>query len=402
MSFLSAAERFAAIDRSEIVLNSQQCLHSLDQFSTCDSCLGICPVDAIQSGKPPIFDANSCQNCFACLPACPTGAYSADDAVQSLLTCATRFETKTTELLCALHEDSDIGIQSESTAVQIRGCLAGLGVGTYLALGALGLEKIILRLDACDNCPWASLQKIIQSQVDQANQLLAHWGKSEMLVCVLEPDTRSVPRPLWRADNPPLSRRDLFRMAARQGQVAIARMMSMHDHSKKHSLGRDRLRLINAIKHFPSSEDVIDTSLDESKFNLLSVSEKCDACMACARACPTQALTYELKGDKTFFSLLFNPQLCVGCELCIHVCAPNAIELNQALTFTQVFSYVDARKVFESEIIPCAKCNALFAPKSGQKLCSLCEFRKKNPFGSKTPNLRPTDAPVGRQKPNAS
>jgi ferredoxin len=402
VSFLSAADRLAAIDRSKIAFDPLHCLHSLDQFATCDICVDVCPVDAISLGNPPAFDADSCENCFACLPACPTGAYSADDAVQSLLTCAARFETKTTELVCALHEDSDIGIQSESTAVQIRGCLAGLGVGTYLALGALGLEKIILRLDTCSDCPWVSLQKTIQSQVDQANQLLAHWGKSEMLVCVLEADTHSAQRPLWRADNPPLSRRDLFRMAARQGQVAMARMMSMHDHSKKISLGRDRLRLVNAIKHFPSSENVMDTSLDKSKFSLLSVSEKCDACMACARACPTAALTYELDDDKICFALLFNSQICIGCELCMHVCAPNAIEVNQALTFTQVFSHVDVHRVFESEVTQCAKCDALFAPKLGQKLCSICQFRKKNPFGSKIPNQRSPDVPIGRQKSNAS
>ena len=161
MSFLSAAERFAAIDHSEVVLDAQQCLHSHDQFSACEACFEICPVDAIQPGKPPALDTDKCQDCLACLPVCPVGAYSADDAVQSLLTCATRLETKTVELICASHGSAEMGLSTEATGILLRGCLAGLGAGTYVALAAIGLEHIVLRVDACANCPWVSLQDTI-------------------------------------------------------------------------------------------------------------------------------------------------------------------------------------------------------------------------------------------------
>ena len=230
MSFLSAAERFAAIDRSEVVLNTKQCLYSHDQFSTCEACFELCPVEAIRPGKPPALDADKCQACLACLPACPVGAYTADDSVQALLTCVARMESKTVELVCALHGAAETGPSPDAVGIRIRGCLAGLGVGTYLALAAMGLERIILRLDACASCPWVSLRDGIQTQVAQACQWLARWEKSALLDCTLT-FGEWVERPLWDAKNPPLSRRDLFRMAVNQGQV---------DHGPDHESGTHR------------------------------------------------------------------------------------------------------------------------------------------------------------------
>jgi ferredoxin len=402
MSILSAAERFASIDRSEIVFDAKQCLHSLDQFSSCEACFEICPVEAIQKGKPPTFDSKSCETCLACLTTCPVGAYSASDAVQALLTCVARCDVKSLEVVCAQHEAADIGAQPESTGIRIKGCLAGLGVGTYLALGAMGLEKIVLRMDACANCSWKSLQETICNQLDQARQLLVPWGKQDILIRVTEIDGEAGQRPLWDADNPPLSRRDLFQMAARQGQVAMARMMSDNSSAGRHSLGRDRVRIISAISRFSEPKEALETTVEANNFTLLSVSEKCNACMACARACPTNALVFNLNDEKTLYSLIFNPPNCIGCELCVHVCAPNAIETQQALTFAQVFGSDENETLSEGELIRCAQCDALFAARLGTKLCPPCEFRKKNPFGSKLPGQRATNNLVKGQKTHDS
>lgn len=391
MKGISAAERLAAIDRSAIVFDANQCLHSLDQFSKCDACFEICPVDAIKTGKPPSFDSDLCKTCLACLPACPVGAFSASDSVQPLLTCVARSGVKSVELVCGLHGAAETGAQPETTGIRIKGCLAGLGVGTYLALGAMGLETIVLRMDACANCPWGSLQDTIHAQYDQARELLAQWDKSEILIRAGEVDGTIGERPLWDADNPPLSRRDLFQMAARQGQVAMARMMSVNSSAGKHALGRDRVRLNSAISRYPEAKEQLETPFEANKFSLLSVSEECYACKVCVRACPTHALGFEINDEETYFSLKFNAPNCIGCELCVHVCAPDAIEIHQAQTFAQVFGSDEPGTLSEGDLIRCAQCDALFAARVGQKLCPPCEFRKKNPFGSKLPGLRTTN-----------
>lgn len=402
MSFLSAAERIAAIDRSEVVLDDQRCLHSHDQFSACESCFEVCPVGAIQPGKPPALDANKCQACLACLPACPVGAYSADDAVQSLLTCVARLETKTVELVCAVHGAADIGNSPDATGIRVRGCLAGLGVGTYLALAAMGLERIILRLDACAGCPWVSLQDEIQTQVDQASQWLARWEKSALLDCTQTLGER-VERPLWDAKNPPLSRRDLFRLAAHQGQVAMVRAMSQEPAGHNRHPGRDRLRLNNALAHLPEPTMLLDASIETGDFVMLSVSEKCYACSICARACPTGALKFQMTDEKTHYWLYFNARACIGCEACIHVCAPDAIEIDRAPTFTQIFGESERRALREGELSKCVQCKTLFAAGSGQDLCPVCTYRRKNPFGSMMPpGVKMIGKRFGGQKPHAS
>ncbi len=103
MGIFSTAEWLASIDRSSVVYQPENCLHSHSRSSECDACFELCPAKAIQPGKPPLFDANACQTCLACLPVCPTGSFRADDSVQDLLLCATRLESKEIELLCTLH-----------------------------------------------------------------------------------------------------------------------------------------------------------------------------------------------------------------------------------------------------------------------------------------------------------
>jgi len=100
MRILNVAERFAALDRSAVILDKESCLHNQNRFSGCEACFDICPVQAIHPGKPPSLDSEKCESCLACLTVCPMGAYSADDAVASLLNAVTRLEGSELEVLC--------------------------------------------------------------------------------------------------------------------------------------------------------------------------------------------------------------------------------------------------------------------------------------------------------------
>ena len=159
MSLFAAAEWFAALDRSSVTLNTERCLHSQDRFSGCQACYDICPVSAITPGKPPALDSEKCQSCLACLTVCPVGAYAADEAVVSLLNAVTHLEAGALELLCERNPQAGLGFSEASTGIRVRGCLAGLGCGAYLALAAFGLERILVRTDACSACEWATLPR---------------------------------------------------------------------------------------------------------------------------------------------------------------------------------------------------------------------------------------------------
>lgn len=379
MNLLALAQRLGESEDRTIVLNQAGCLHTIDKFSTCEACFEICPAGAIQPGKPPALDAEACQYCLACLPACPVGAYMGKDEVQTLANCAARLGTDRFEVVCALNPNLEVGVAE--AAVRVRGCLAGLGIGAYLTLVSQGMEQVIVRTEACGECPWGALQPQVEAQVAGAQRLLAGMGKAEAIVCAAPQTMETLQkRPIWNADSPPMRRRDLFRWQAHDAETETAAAAT----SDLQNPFRERLRILRALQQLPlSPENAVTISMAGLGFGLLTISDKCTACGTCARACPTEALQFEITDDT--FRLEFFPQACVGCDRCAHVCSPEAIAIDHAPTYDQLFGTGIPHLLLQGEVARCSKCNAPFAPQAGEKLCPICDFRRKNPFASVKP-----------------
>jgi ferredoxin len=250
---------------------------------------------------------------------------------------------------------------------------------------ALGLEKIVVRCDACAECAWAVLQSLIASQMEQARRLLQPWGRSEALNALTAGDTLvTVTRPLWQAQNPPLSRRDLFRLASRRGQTMIARAVTQEDGTAARRPARERQRVLNAIAHLPPrSEQAGEFVSTGPGFANVNISEDCTACGVCARACPTGALQFH-QAEGTRYRLEFTASACIGCQICAHVCAPGALTVEPQPSFQQVFGPTAPVELRQGELVRCEKCRAWFAARPGARLCPACTFRNQNPFGSRT------------------
>jgi ferredoxin len=386
VNLLSAAEKLAAMDRSSVVLHAESCLHSVDKYSTCQTCDSICPAGAIQAGKPPHLETEKCQGCLACLALCPTGAFQADDTIPNLLNCAARLETESLELLCVQNSMPEKGLKASSAAIRLKGCLAGIGSGGYFALLALGLEEVIVRDDACSQCAWGELKTQIEAQIASTQRLLAAWERADALRASGSLEGQALfERTVWEASNPPLSRRDLFRLASRQGQMAAARVLSAdHPNTGKHA-SRQRLRILTAIAHFPKPPESCRTlSLEGLGFAVLTISEDCTACSVCARLCPTGALLFTNQDD-LHYQLDFDPRTCIGCGACMVVCGPQAIDMQTAPKFEQVFGSQEPVSLIAGDLAHCERCQTMYAAHPGSRLCPPCEFRQKNPFGSMLP-----------------
>jgi ferredoxin len=399
LSLFSIAEKFTSLDGSALTLDPERCLHNQDRFSGCQACFAICPVSAITPGNHPRLDTEKCAKCLACLMVCPVGAYRADDEVTPLLTAAKRLEGGPLELLCERNPRPTLGVSKESTAIRIKGCLASLGSGAYLVLAVLGHEPIQVRTDACSACEWATLPRELQAQVSHARQLLQGWGKDSSLICVSELAS-PVERPFWEAASPPLSRRDIFQTALRQGRASLTRVVDeWATPPAERQPGRDRLRMLTALKHLPAPPPARPGSLQGLEFAWLSVSEACTACGVCARICPTGALQFGKYAGETAFQLTFQAAKCVGCDMCVHVCSPAAMTIDHNPTFARIFSQENVI-LRAGGLIKCKKCGAPTVALPGVELCPLCEFRRTHPFGSMLPpglkNIRP---PAAQEKP---
>jgi ferredoxin len=96
-------------------------------------------------------------------------------------------------------------------------------------------------------------------------------------------------------------------------------------------------------------------------------------------------LKFEKNEEGMTFSISFSAQNCIGCDVCEHVCMPNAITVNYAPTFEEVFGVKEPVVAESGELVRCERCKTLMAKCEGVKYCQLCEYRRTHPFGSMMP-----------------
>lgn len=380
MSLISTSQKAFDLTRNTIHLNSKQCAYSIDKFATCQACFDICPENAIVPGKPPTLNEEGCKNCLACLPACPVGAIQGKDAVSAILNCALRLQGGNVDLLCERHPNPSLGVDKTYTGLQIRGCLAGLGVGALVEFAMCDLKKVSLRLDGCKDCIWGDLQKIIREQYKTAEEFLNIFNIKQNIECVSVLNTKTK-RPYWHAESPPISRRNLFKSVTEQSRVSFLNShTSNHDEHQKH-IGRNNFRLSKVANHLlrPIKENTLLPST--LRMSSVTVNSVCIACGACARICPTGALHFIKKQKTATFDLSLTPSLCIGCEACTHICPANAIEVNHHPSTNEIFNGNKRISLATGNLQACEKCRALFAGKPGEELCPICIARRQRPFG---------------------
>ncbi len=385
MNLLSLAEKLAGEAPASLTYNVGRCLHTGDKFASCAACVEACPTAAIQPGAPPQLQAEACEHCFACLPACPTGAFAQEDELPHLLRCLARLQIDTLELICEKHPAPDLGVGGNSAAIQVRGCLAGLGAAAYLQLAATSLHSIVLRADACAGCPWRSLPAQVAQQAAQAQEWLERLQRPDFLT-VISAESAAVmplePRPLHRAGAPPVSRRDLLRGRV-QPPPPVDVTSSLNPYHQ-------RLRLLKALQKLAPREALAGlTAPADSGFAHLSVADSCSACGVCARACPTTALLLETD-EQDRFQLTFSLQACLACDACMHLCPEEAIALHREVPLERILDLQTDEIVLQGDLAQCKRCNARYAAAALQDgLCTVCHYRRANPFGSFIPATAP-------------
>ena len=363
-----AAERFTQ-SQPPIKVAAMQCVRARDKSADCDRCVQVCPVGAIRLDGGVQVDTETCIRCGLCLHSCPTDALSGTDNVHRLVYCALQLvDHEAVEIACALYPDPALGDKKMDAVITMTGCLAALGASAYLSLVAQGVKQVRVRLDACAQCPLASVQPEIEATIQQTSELLEMLGKSQT-VAVADPVSRPKRRSVYSIKNPPVSRRGFFQAI---GQGARDFLPPLAGESERH-------RLINALSQLTPQNP--DEPVPGDDFVALTVSDACNACTTCARICPTGALEFARNDGR--FELTFAAAECVNCGLCLNYCEPQALQRRRAPTVGEL---IDPEPVVlrAGKLNRCRRCNTLYAGESDGGLCPVCTFRLKHPFSGRS------------------
>ena len=391
MNLLGLADRLATSSPA-VQVQPARCVHALNGASTCDACVRACAFDALRLLPTITLDEKRCTACGACLHVCPVDAVRGDDGVAKLLNLAPRFETaQTVELACARHPGAEQGPASSELVLRSGGCLAALGPSAYASLRALGFQRILIRLDACAGCPLSAARPQIEASLVSARNLLDAVEAASALESVDAPAPDWTTRPVYAVNNPPVSRRSLFRLfAAEAPRVAARALLPVEaETAETAQRPRERRRLLNALQRMmppplplgegSSREGAGVRTVSQGEKGLpfvhLDASEECTACGTCARVCPTGALRFSLADDNTS-RLSFQAAACTDCGVCLDLCEPGALS-RQPVTDPGAITAQASLTLREGEVHVCEKCGARFAGAPGATLCPPCDFRRR-------------------------
>lgn len=377
----TAIEQFAAtLERQPINVAPGRCIRALCKAVECDRCASVCPVAAIRLEREPTLDAEKCVGCGLCQHVCPTGAFEGHDPLPALLNCiASLPDHEVIELTCARHPDAAHGERGVDAVVRTTGCLAAFGASAYASLAALGVMGVILRVDACAQCPIGGLKAEIIRAGETLRELL---GRPDALQVIDQGHPGKLnrawrKRPILAVNNTPLSRRNFFRRLTGQADQPAKALIALPDENDpKRALPRERHRLVRAIALIPRTNRAKGLPR-QAGFTGMTAAESCSACGTCARVCPTGAL--KLVADEANFRLEFDAVRCVDCGVCLRFCKPGALTRTSPPPLDEVLD--DMPRVLASGALRrCQKCGAHFAGQpEGENgdLCPVCSHKRK-------------------------
>ena len=384
VNIISIAGKLAEPEHPPVELNSDRCVHERDRLAQCDLCVRACPVDALHVDAHITLDEKMCVACGLCVHTCPVGAFKGDDGFIDLLNLVGRLpENSIIELACPRHPAPQNGENENASVIRTKMCLAALGTSRYLQL-LVRVPQLIVRTDACAECVLGRARPAITQAVDSARSVLAARGEAEQLIEVNEKPTTAKTRAVYDAKNPPVSRRDLLRVFVTEGSKVAARALDSADES---AAGKtpplERRRLINVLRQFVPIEMPEWQPVPASNLGLvrLAADNKCTACGICARACPTGAMQF-VEGENNSYRLTITPAQCTNCGICLDLCDPKSLQRNGVPTFGELLG-AEPQVLRTGTLKECYRCKQKFADHIEGNLCSVCAYRKANPFGSR-------------------
>ncbi|BHH84431.1 4Fe-4S binding protein [Desulforhopalus sp. 52FAK] len=325
----------------EVITNNKSiCQYSAKLGHGCDLCVSSCVHGAVSQGpQGVVIDALQCEECGACVAACPTGALQNErfsDAAFVEYTAGVDLPTGGTLVLGdeeSLHKLwwHQQGSVYENLLFLEFDNVGSLSLFHFLRLLSQGVRRIIV-LDKIEPVAGAGQYK---KQLQFATLLTEKlYGVTDAIVSC--------------------SVAEFSGEAQKQSEPFFS-----HTVSEKSFVHR-RQALAEALAGLSAGSGKEVRLAPEGYVPFATVScntDRCTQCMACLNDCQIGAM----QADTTELNLNHVGTLCVGCGLCVRVCPENALSISPHFTLnTDFFRGVT---LAHAEPMACKKCGKVFGTK---------------------------------------
>ncbi|BAS26238.1 4Fe-4S dicluster domain-containing protein [Limnochorda pilosa] len=330
-----AAERLAGLEGSALRVRPRQCLNLRHLRAGCSACAEACPTKAIRWSPRLRVEPFDCAQCGACATACPAGALEVRDSVWCRrLAQISRAVAGTGRVLfaCPLHLRRDRSLRRRTDVVEVP-CVGAIQPWEIVAAVAFGAASVLLLEARCSRCTYRVAHGRAVRTVEEAQSLLAAWGRREEVRLGSEPPASTEAGSAFRAlaGLLPQKGRSADEELARRG---LEPQEIGGDTTQPQDPGEGLERWI------PSShrkllfflhrlgEPAADRVAPNAPLAHVEVAPDCTGCGMCAYFCPTGALRKRETAGKT--ELAFRAQECTNCGFCTRICYQGAIRTTEA------------------------------------------------------------------------
>ena len=340
-----------AIDVPEVLDGA--CVHSRVENSQCRACVDACPTGAWTLDAECLgIDTEACDGCGNCVPACPEGALRSDRH----LSIGEAGNGKPVAMLaCERSRCSGAASRADGDVT----CIHALGLDDLLTLWHRGIRRLALCTGDCHACSRHTEQGF-NGRLVTLNALLDDRGVAAFSVRRFSDEQWSVLHRKWVTDH------SVSNPVSRRSWIAGLASGETRPRTRRIALGEWSFPRTPPGTLLPESNDRV-----RWPWVPRLAAAECDACMACTRLCPHQAIEFE-RGDGAADStpgLRIHADRCTGCNICVDVCAADALS-------------IDSLAVAGPTFIPwqaglCRACGAEFHapgdnPTAEQGLCPTC------------------------------
>jgi ferredoxin len=369
MTTSTLARMAQALDGARLIVEEEFCVNSRARHAFCTRCVKACQSEAIKVSEDGVeLDEAVCTACGACVPACPAGALRLS-GFQPERFVARLNGAAEVHLSCAACER-----QNEGATIP---CHLMLDRRLTAAAFAEGTHHFVLHgVDRCAACHRGDARDFLA----RLGRTMAKWfdGRGPEISFAAPGDARYSPS--GRVGEAGTNRRGFLRLMGLQAGAGVADLLATEvddaddepldvgcsfvggDALPKHTVPY-RVVLARRTERLPWAED------RALPWHTRTIGEACNACMVCAKSCPTGAL--EDNSDRGARRISFDPAFCTNCTLCQQICPQDMIRPRLAQSVAEATA--PRAVLMHRTTRQCDVCRNAFVPSDpASRLCPVC------------------------------